>query len=624
MNIMDIFVSIGFKFDGAGVQQAENSMRKFEKTAESINFMGFLAKITAVRYAFNAVAWAAQSAIGVFTNFIQAAGEKQRTVISFEVLTGSPAKAKKVLEELWDLATKTPFTVPDVEKNAMMLNAMGFAPEDLRQTMSMLGDITAGLPNATLERLALNLGQVKATTYLTGRELRDFANAGLPMLAELQKLEKFKKMSLGEIRDAISDRQVAYEDVEQVFINLTSAGGRFFQMSSLIMKTVPGMWSNLVDQVILLQRSIGEGLTPTALSLMEAVMAFFNKYKGDIADVISESLNAILLALQTIGLELLGAGRLIVWIISLLGEYKDIIKSLSAVVTLFFTGFALKGVGVGFAALFHKLHVLYRLIRLWVSSGIILMAIGLITKLTAAIKAGRLAAAMGAAPWILLGLAVVGVLLAIQDLYKYFTDKENTDTVFGKLAEISPLAETVLEMFRLIFMALLGIILALFGFTDVLGNVFTTLDINGILDYWGKFYQRMKDAFDTWIESIDKSMEDSWLWKVLRMGGKVLKNTAFGMTLGYIAEANYRPESKPVDQLKGNSADSPFSGKDYYTTESYNPKGVTASEPVVVQQTNNIYVKQPIKEEFYPEMLKQFNEAVKNLNKQIPGPWRPN
>lgn len=619
MNIMDIFVSVGFRFDATGVKNAEASLNRFQKMAESINLMGFLAKITAVRYAFNAVAWAAQSAIGVFTNFIQAAGEKQRTVISFEVLTGSPAKAKKVLEELWDLATKTPFTVPDVEKNAMMLNAMGFAPEDLRQTMSMLGDVTAGLPNATLERLALNLGQVKATTYLTGRELRDFANAGLPMLAELQKLEKFKKMSLGEIRDAISDRQVAYEDVEQVFINLTSAGGRFFQMSNLIMKTVPGMWSNLVDQVILLQRSIGEGLTPTALSLMEAIMAFFNKYKGDIAGVISESLNAILLALQTIGLELLGAGRLIVWIISLLGDYKDVIKSLATAFTLFTTGMALKGVGVGFAALFGKLVKLYNLIKLWVGSGILLTLISLITKLVVAIKSGTLVAAMGAAPWILLGLAVVSVLLAIQDLYKYFTDKENTETVFGALAEISPLAETVLEMFRLIFMALLGIILAFFGFTDTLANVFTTLDIDGILDYWGKFYQRMKDSFDTWIESIDKSMEDSLVWKVLRMGGKVLKNTAFGLTLDYIAHANYRPESKPVDQLKGNSADSPFSGKDYYTTESYNPKGVTASQPTIVLEQHNVFnVKNAIDETLLPPMLKRFDEGVKALLLQIP------
>jgi len=64
---------------------------------------------------------------------------------------------------------------------------MGIQTQDLLPTLKSLGDVSAGL-SVPLERLALNYGQVIAQGRLTGRELRDFTIAGVPLLDELAKM----------------------------------------------------------------------------------------------------------------------------------------------------------------------------------------------------------------------------------------------------------------------------------------------------------------------------------------------------------------------------------------------------------------------------------------------------
>lgn len=91
-----------------------------------------------------------------------------------------------MLAQLSDFAQKTPFELQGVRTNAQQLLGMGVSLENIIPTLKMLGDVSAGL-NVPLERLALNYGQVITQGKLTGRELRDFAVAGVPLLEELAK-----------------------------------------------------------------------------------------------------------------------------------------------------------------------------------------------------------------------------------------------------------------------------------------------------------------------------------------------------------------------------------------------------------------------------------------------------
>ncbi len=117
-------------------------------------------------------------------SMVSIGAEFEQNRIAFETMLGSSDLAKKSLKELSDFARKTPFDLPEVIKGAKGLLAMGSAAEDLIPEMKMLGDVSAGL-GVPMERLILNFGQVRTQGKLTGRELRDFNVAGVPLMDAL-------------------------------------------------------------------------------------------------------------------------------------------------------------------------------------------------------------------------------------------------------------------------------------------------------------------------------------------------------------------------------------------------------------------------------------------------------
>jgi len=123
-----------------------------------------------------------------------------------------------------------------------------------------LGDVAAGL-GAPLGRLALNYGQVRAQTKLTGRELRDFAIAGVPLLGELAKI---LNVSQSQVQEMISRGEIGFPLVEQAFRNMTSEGGRFNDLMIRQSKSLLGMISNLRDFITLFARGVGNTLLPQA------------------------------------------------------------------------------------------------------------------------------------------------------------------------------------------------------------------------------------------------------------------------------------------------------------------------------------------------------------------------
>ena len=105
--------------------------------------------------------------------------------MAFETMLGSADLAGKKLKELSDFAIKTPFDLPQVVEGAKRLLAYNVEADKLIPTFKMLGDIAAGVGREKLPNLILAFGQVKAATKLTGAELRQFSEAGVPLLQAL-------------------------------------------------------------------------------------------------------------------------------------------------------------------------------------------------------------------------------------------------------------------------------------------------------------------------------------------------------------------------------------------------------------------------------------------------------
>jgi tape measure domain-containing protein len=191
---------------------------------------------------------------------IKMAGQFEQTQIAFTTMLGSAEEANKLLKDLADFAARTPFTIPGIEQNAKLLLGMGVAAEDMIPTLKALGDVSAGL-SVPLDRIALNFGQIRVQGKLTGRELRDFAVAGVPLIAELA-----KNFGLTEaaITDMVSKGEIGFDDVENAFITMTSEGGRFFDLMDAQSKTFLGQVSNIQDSFIKLARIMGNIFLPAA------------------------------------------------------------------------------------------------------------------------------------------------------------------------------------------------------------------------------------------------------------------------------------------------------------------------------------------------------------------------
>lgn len=209
------------------------------------------------------------TAIGVAS--LKVAADFEQSTIAFTTMLGSAEKADSFLRELADFAKRTPFTLKGIETASRKLLAVGFAAEDVIPVMTDVGNIASGLGlgQEGLDRLILNLGQVQAQGKLTGRELRDFAVAGIPLLDELA--NSLGKTS-AEIQEMVSAGEITTKDVLAAFKKMGSAGGRFENLMEKQMKSAAGQFSNFQDSVELLQRELGKGLIPIANELLDIVI----------------------------------------------------------------------------------------------------------------------------------------------------------------------------------------------------------------------------------------------------------------------------------------------------------------------------------------------------------------
>lgn len=190
---------------------------------------------------------------------VKAAADVEQLSLSFEVMLGSATKGANTLKELFAFAATTPFEIKEIGPTAKQLLAMGIESEKLISTMRILGNAAAGL-NVPISRLALNYGQVRSQSKLTGRELRDFTIAGVPLLDTLAEI---LGKSVSEITDLVSRGEIGFPLVEEAFTRMSSEGGRFNNLMERMSMTLGGVFSNFLDATYLARVEIGKVIVET-------------------------------------------------------------------------------------------------------------------------------------------------------------------------------------------------------------------------------------------------------------------------------------------------------------------------------------------------------------------------
>ncbi|WP_372932447.1 tape measure protein [Mariniphaga sediminis] len=187
-------------------------------------------------------------------NIANVRGEFQQLEVAFETMLGSKQKADRLMAEVVQFAGRTPFELKDVASGTKQLLAFGIEAGKVIPTLKAMGDVSAGL-SVPIERLILNFGQVRTQTKLTGRELRDFQMAGVPVVAELAKNLNTSETA---IQDMVTAGKIGFKEVEDAFISMTSEGGQFSNLMEKQAETITGLASNFADAWDKMLNSIGQ------------------------------------------------------------------------------------------------------------------------------------------------------------------------------------------------------------------------------------------------------------------------------------------------------------------------------------------------------------------------------
>lgn len=197
-------------------------------------------------------------------SIITTGGEMEKQHIALQSILGDMQNANTMFNQIKELALNSPFTFSELNRDVKQLAAYGVEYDQLYDTTKRLADMSSGL-GVSFDRIALAFGQVQARGWLDGKELRQIAYAGIPLLDKLSQFyskQEGRNVSTSEIKTRISNREVSFDDVKSIFWQMTDAGGQFYNMQQVLSETLLGRYNKLKDawEIMLAEFASGENI----------------------------------------------------------------------------------------------------------------------------------------------------------------------------------------------------------------------------------------------------------------------------------------------------------------------------------------------------------------------------
>ena len=312
----------------AAFMQTERRLTAFAATASSLGRTFSIAMSVPI---------AAIGAIGIAFNAMQ-----EQARIAFTTMLGSGTRAGQMLNQLKDFAARTPFEFPELVRATQRMMAYGFAAQEVLPTLTAIGDAASALGGSaeTIQRITTALGQIRAKGTVQAEEMRQLAEAGIPVW---EILANKIGVSIPEAMKRVEARAVsAAVGIEALVDGINS---RFGGMMERQAQTWQGLVSTIKDEARFLAGALTEGL--------------FNALKGPL-DSAKNGLHDLRVAIEAlpnaakaafagvaIGLALLGPGLLIVG--TLAGSLNNLIR-LYQVLTVTGSAAAMTATGVASTA----------------------------------------------------------------------------------------------------------------------------------------------------------------------------------------------------------------------------------------------------------------------------------
>lgn len=214
--------------------------------------------------------------LGMFLNNVtKIRGQFQLMETNINTLLGGAEKGQAMMAELTEYAKVSPLDFQGTVGAAQMMLGFSIDQQKILPFMKALGDVSMG-DAQRFQSLTLAFSQMSAAGKLMGQDLMQMVNAGFQ---PLDQLAKDTGKSIGQLKDEMSQGKISAEMVQQAFINATSEGGKFYNMSQAATATITGQMSMLGDATDLMFNDLGKKSEDAIIKVIEGATWMVENYE---------------------------------------------------------------------------------------------------------------------------------------------------------------------------------------------------------------------------------------------------------------------------------------------------------------------------------------------------------
>lgn len=245
------------------INEAESSVQKFEGSLGNLQgALGKVAVAVGAAFALNKVSDFAMSVVDV--------GSKvENATTGLTTMLKDSAAAAQVVNNTMEDATKTPFSFESLlSANKALISANVSAKDARTQVIDLANAIAAtGGGDVELQRMVVNLQQIKNVGKATAMDIKQFAIAGVNIYQVLADATH-KPIS------AVKDMEVTYDQLTMALAKAHAAGGIYAGGLENMAGNTSVQISNLGDAAFQLKNKMFTDLKPVITSVVSALAGF--------------------------------------------------------------------------------------------------------------------------------------------------------------------------------------------------------------------------------------------------------------------------------------------------------------------------------------------------------------
>lgn len=206
---------------------------------------------------------------------IRVRGQFQQADTAIQTMLGNKEKADALLSKVREYAKISPLEFGDITRATQMMLGFNIEAEKVPGFIKAIGDVSMG-EAGRFNSLTLAFSQMTAAGKLMGQDLLQMINAGFnPLTIMAEKTGK----SVAQLKEEMSKGAITAEMVQQAFIDATSAGGKFYNMSQNAAKTINGQLSIMHDAIDSALNDIGKNSEGVIVGAISGVTKLIENYE---------------------------------------------------------------------------------------------------------------------------------------------------------------------------------------------------------------------------------------------------------------------------------------------------------------------------------------------------------